>query len=484
MAKKKSSDKKKKDESKLEKYLSFTPRSIWEEIKKKDIEKCYSFSRGYMEFLSKCKTESQAVAYAEKLARKEGFRDISEMKNVSPGDRVFIVNRHKNIMLFRIGKKSLSGGLNIIAAHVDAPRLDLKPSPLAEDTDSQTALFKTHYYGGIKKYQWVNIPLALHGKVVRADGKEIIIDIGEKKDDPVLVIPDLLPHLAAKQNKRTLREGIKGEEMSVIVGSRPIDEENAKNKLKVMVLKVLNDRYSMTEEDFVSAELEVVPAGPARDVGFDGSLIGAYGQDDRICAYTSVMAILDMGKKIPERTAGCILFDREEVGSDGPTGVKSRFLLNAVGEVMDKVDDAYREIELRRALERSYALSADVNGAINPMFKDVHEKQNAAVLGKGITVTKYTGSGGKYNSSEASAEFVAKVRRILNDAKIAWQPAELGKIDEGGGGTVAKFLALHNMDVLDAGPALVSMHSPFEISSKADIYHTYLAYREFFIKME
>ena len=484
MAKKKTSDKKKKEESELEKKLSFTPKSIWEGIKKKDIKKCYSFSRGYKEFLSKCKTEAQAVTYAEKLARKEGFREISEMKDISPGDRVYIKNRHKNLMLFRVGKKALAQGLNIIAAHVDAPRLDLKPSPLAEDADSQTALFKTHYYGGIKKYQWVNIPLALHGKVVRADGKEIDIDIGEKKDDPVIVIPDLLPHLAAKQNRRTLREGIKGEELRVIVGSRPLDDENAKHKLKLMALKVLNDRYGMTEEDFVSAELEVVPAGPARDVGLDSSLVGAYGQDDRICAYTSVMAILDMGKKIPKRTAACILFDREEVGSDGPTGVKSRFLLNAVGEVMDKINAGYREIELRRGLERSFALSADVNGAINPMFKDVHEKQNAAVLGKGITVTKYTGSGGKYNSNEASAGFVAKVRRVLNDAKIPWQPAELGKIDEGGGGTVAKFLALHNMDVLDAGPALVSMHSPFELSSKADIYYTYLAYREFFLKME
>jgi len=475
-----------KDEgSELEKSLSFKPKSIWEKMTKRQLKRCYSFSKKYLDFLSRCKTENQSVEYFERLAVKAGYIGLHERDSLSPGDKVFIKNRDKNIIFFRIGKDPLQVGLNLVAAHVDCPRLDLKPSPLAQDDDSQTALFKTHYYGGIKKYQWVNIPLSLHGKVVKSDGSEIDISIGEKKNDPVMVIADLLPHLSARQRKRTLRAGIKGEELRVIVGSRPMDDAKAKKKIKLMVLKELNERYGMVEEDFISAELELVPAGPARDIGLDRSLVGAYGQDDRICAFTSVRALLDMkDDDLTDRTAVCILFDREEVGSDGPTGVKSRFLLNAVGEVMDKIEKGYREIELRRALERSYALSADVNGAVNPVFKDVHEKQNAAVLGKGIVITKYTGSGGKYNSSEASARFVAKIRQILNDAKIPWQTGELGKVDEGGGGTVAKFLALHNMDVLDAGPALVSMHSPFEISSKADIYYTYLAYGEFLSKLK
>ena len=476
-------NKKKNEESELEKSLSFTPKSIWEGLKKSAVKKCYSFSGRYRDFISRCKTESQCVEYFEGLAKGSGFREISEVDTLGSGDAVYIKNRDKNIIFFRIGKDPVSEGLNIVAAHVDSPRLDLKPSPLAQDDDSHTSLLKTHYYGGIKKYQWVNIPLSLHGTVVKSDGSGVDISIGEKKNDPVMVIGDLLPHLSQKQNRRTLREGIRGEEMRVIIGSRPLDDENAKKKLKLMVLKELNERYGIFEEDLVSADLELVPAGAARDIGLDRSMIGGYGQDDRICAYTSVRGILDMEKK-PERTAVCILFDREEVGSDGPTGVKSRFLMNAVGEVMDRLDNSYREIELRRALERSYALSADVNGAIDPVFKDVHEKQNAAVLGRGIVITKYTGSGGKYSSNEASASYVGRIRKILNDGKIPWQTGELGKVDEGGGGTVAKFLALHNMDVLDAGPALISMHSPFEISSKADIYYSYLAYKAFYEHMK
>ena len=486
--------KEKDDESELEKSLTYTNKSTWEGMSKGNARKCYSFSRGYMDFLTKCKTETQSVEFIEEMARKAGYTDLRDRKTIKAGDLVYIKNRGKNIILFRVGRGPLSGGLNIIAAHVDCPRLDLKPSPLSQDEDSQTALFKTHYYGGIKKYQWVNIPLSLQGRVVKSDGTEVDVRIGEGKGDPVLVVPDLLPHLAARQNKRNLRTGIKGEELRAIAGSRPVEDEKAKKKLKLMVLRELNDRYGIVEEDLVSSDLELVPSGPARDVGLDRSLVGGYGQDDRVCAYASVKAILDMGKEkgkgkkkrneIPERTAACVLFDREEVGSDGPTGVKSRFLLNAVGELMERTEKNYREIELRRALEGSYALSADVNGAINPVFKDVHEKQNAAVLGKGIVITKYTGSGGKYNSSEASPSFVAKIRKILNDEGISWQTGELGKVDEGGGGTVAKYLALHNMDVLDAGTAIVSMHSPFEISSKADVYSSYLAYRAFFGKMK
>jgi len=334
--------KKKNDESELEKTLTYAPKSTWEGMTKKDARKCYSFSKGYMAFLSRCKTEAQCVEFFESLAAKKGFVDISEKENIEPGNMVYIKNRGKNIILFRIGEQPLSTGLNIVAAHVDSPRLDLKPSPLAQDDDSQTALLKTHYYGGIKKYQWVNIPLSLHGKVIKSDGAELDVRIGEGKGDPVMVVPDLLPHLAAQQRKRNLRTGIKGEELRVIVGSRPMEDEKARKKIKLQVLHYLHERYGMVEEDFVSAELELVPSGPARDVGLDRSLVGAYGQDDRVCAYASVMAMLDMGEETPQRTAACILFDREEVGSDGPTGVKSRFLMNAVGEVMDRRQKDYR----------------------------------------------------------------------------------------------------------------------------------------------
>jgi len=352
------------------------------------------------------------------------------------------------------------------------------PQMAPESSESHTALFRTHYYGGIKKYQWVNIPLSLHGRVILANGKVLDIKIGEDPKDPVFVIPDLLPHLYGKrQAKRRLNEGIKGEELNILVGSRILDEKAAKGKIKLWVLNYLNKTYGMVEEDFVSAELEVVPATRSYDVGFDRSLIAGYGQDDRACAYTSMQAIFDIKK--PKMTSMVLLFDKEEVGSEGPSSVKSRFFENAVGELIELSDPDYRDRTLRKALENSQALSSDVNGGMNPLFMDVHEKQNAARLGYGIVITKFTGSRGKVSANDASAEFMGYIRLLLNKNKILWQTAELGKVDEGGGGTVAKFLAEHNMDVIDCGPALLSMHSPLELSSKIDIYSCYEAYKAF-----
>jgi aspartyl aminopeptidase len=392
---------------------------------------------------------------------------------------VYTINRNKSIAVAVLGKRPIEDGLNIIASHIDVPRLDLKQNPLYEDDDTKLALFKTHYYGGIKKYQWVNIPLALHGKVVKGDGSEVDINIGESPDDPVFTITDLLPHLARKkQAKRALAEGIKGEELNILVGSRPVSDKHAKKKVKLWILDYLNKNYGMVEEDFVSAELEIVPAGRARDIGFDRSLVGAYGHDDRICAYTSLRALTDI--KTPSRTGLALMFDKEEIGSEGSTGVKSRFLVNTIGDLIGLRNPGYPESMLRKALENSRALSSDVNAGINPNYKGVHETRNAARLGHGVVITKFTGSGGKYASNDASAEFMGAIRRLLNENKIIWQTAELGKVDEGGGGTVARFLAEHNMDVIDCGPPILSMHSPFEISSKIDIYSTYEAYRAFF----
>jgi len=476
-------EKEKEKEKTLESKLAYNAKFSWEGLSKDKEKKVYALCEEYMHFLSEAKTEREAVVFLKDMLEKAGALPIEKMKAARPGALFYTMNRKKNIAVFKLGKRPLSEGLNLIAAHVDAPRLDLKQNPLYEDGETKLALLRTHYYGGIKKYQWANIPLAIHGCVSLANGKHIDIKIGEAEDDPVFTITDLLPHLAhKKQEARKLSEGLRGEELQILVGSRPMDEKKAKKKVKLWVLDYLNKKYGMVEEDFISSEFELVPADKARDVGFDRALIGAYGQDDRICSFTAIKAIMDM--PTPERAALVLLFDKEETGSDGPTGVKSRFLMNSVGCAMSLYDKNYRDSELRVALERSYALSADVNAGINPLFKDVHEEQNAAKLGYGIIVTKFTGSGGKYSSNDANAEFVGKVRGILNKNKVPWQAAELGKVDEGGGGTVAKFLAEHNMDVLDCGPGLISMHSPFEISSKIDVFHCVEAYTAFMCEMK
>jgi aspartyl aminopeptidase len=470
--------KKKVGKSKLEEKLKLKTQNGWEKLSAAKEKKVFSFCEEYKDFLDTVKTEREAVLTIISMASREGFKPLDKVKTIKPGARVYIQNRNKSIALAIIGTEPIESGLNIIASHIDAPRLDLKQNPLYENSESHTALFRTHYYGGIKKYQWVNIPLALHGKVILSNGKELDIKVGEEPTDPIFVIPDLLPHLyRQRQAKRRLAEGIKGEELNIIVGSRPLEEKGVKNKIKLWVLNYLNKKYGMVEEDFISAEFELVPATDAYDVGFDRSLIAAYGQDDRSCAYTSIRAAFELKK--PKRTSLILLFDKEEIGSEGPSSVKSRFLENVVGDLLALKNPDYKDSQLRKTLQNSQALSSDVNGGINPIFSDVHEKQNAARLSYGLVITKFTGSGGKSGANDASAEFMGYIRRLLNKNNVIWQAAELGKVDEGGGGTVAKFLAEHNMDVIDCGPAILSMHSPFEISSKIDIYSCYEAYSAF-----
>lgn len=443
-------------------------------------EEIFKFSEEYKSFLDIAKTERKFVTEGIKFAESKGFVNALEEKDLVPGDRVYYVNRGKNLVLAIIGKEDIEKGINYVVSHVDSPRLDLKGNPLYEQFD--LAYMKTHYYGGIKKYQWASIPLAMHGVVVLEDGKKVEISIGEKDSDPVFTIPDILPHLAGKvQGDRKMREVIKGEELQIIVGSIPstIEDKEVKDKVKYAILEILNRDYGIVEEDFISAELELVPAGKARDLGFDRSMIGAYGQDDRICGYTSMRALTDI-EGIPEKTAVCFLADKEEIGSTGSTGLTSDFLGFFTGDMIEKVKGNFNEMMLRRTLWNSQALSSDVNAGIDPIFPSVHDSQNAAKIGFGVVVTKYTGAGGKSSTNDADAEYVAKVRGILNAENVCWQIGELGKVDEGGGGTVAKYLAALGIHTIDIGPALLAMHSPFEVSSKLDVYETYRGYKAFY----
>lgn len=439
----------------------------------------FKFCEGYKSFLNEVKTEREFVEFAVKLAEEKGFVDASKLDKMNAGDRVYYINRDKNLILAIIGKEEIEKGVNFVVSHIDTPRLDIKGNPLYEDTD--LALMKTHYYGGIKKYQWASIPLALHGIVILENGEKVKITIGEDENDPVFTIPDILPHLAKHvQGDRKTSEVIKGEELNIICGSIPssVDNKEVKEKIKYAVLEKLNETFSMVEEDFISAELQLVPANKAKDIGFDRGLLGSYGHDDRICAYTSLIAILDM-EGIPEKTSICYMADKEEIGSTGSTGLESRYIEYFMSDIILKTYESYNEIFLKRALWNSKALSSDVNAGINPMFKSVHDDKNAAKLGYGIVLTKYTGSGGKYSSNDADAEFVHEIRKLFNDNKIIWQTGMLGKVDEGGGGTVAKYLAHYGISTVDAGPALLAMHSPFEVASKIDIYESYRAYKAF-----
>lgn len=452
-------------------------RWAWEKLNAEEIER---FAEDYKQFLNRVKTEREAVNYIKNMAEQNGFRNINEIDTLKPGDKVYGAFRNKMIILAIIGTKDITKGVKIIGAHIDVPRLDAKPKPLYED--SGIALFKTHYYGGIKKYQWANLPLALHGVVVLKDGTKKEIVIGEDENDPVFVIPDLLPHLAKKkQGQRQGFDIILGEELHVIVGNRPVEkkeDKEVKNRVKEFVLRILKEKYGIEESDLVSADLEFVPALKARDTGFDRSMIAAYGQDDRICAYATLRAILDVSN--PEETVIALFVDREEIGSDGDTGMKSRFFELFLSSLIEKVKGETNEKYLFETLINSRAISADVNAAVNPLYKDVHDTQNAGYLGKGVILTKYTGSGGKYGASEAHAEYIAWIRNILDKRGIPWQVGLLGKVDEGGGGTIAKFLAERGIQVVDMGPGLISTHSPYEISSKADLYSTYLAYKAFY----
>ncbi len=454
--------------------LIFQRKSIWETADKKTLKKIQEFSEGYIDFLNVSKTERLAVEEAIKIAKDAGFRPISTYKKLKEGDRVYSVNREKNLFLAIIGKEPTVEGINAVGAHIDSPRLDLKPNPLYESDGM--ALLKTHYYGGIKKYQWTTIPLSIHGVVVRKDGTKLNVSIGEQEGEPVFCVTDLLPHLAKDQASKPLREAITGEELNILVGGIPFDDEKVKEKVKLNVLDILNKKYGMTERDFLSAELEVVPAFKAKSVGFDSAFVGGYGQDDRVCAYTALKAICEVG--LCKKTAVCVLADKEEVGSMGNTGMESRAFEFFLAEIMN-LRGEYDELALKRALSNSKMLSADVDAGYDPTYASAMEKNNSCYLGEGVCVAKYSGHGGKSGGNDASAEFVGEVRKIFDENDIAWQMGELGKVDQGGGGTIAYYLADQGLDVIDCGVAVLSMHAPFEITSKADIYMAYRAYNVF-----
>ena len=451
--------------------------NAWKKYDEKEMSEVFAFSEGYKKFISDCKTERECVDEAIRMAKGHGYRDLDEVirnkETLKAGDKVYANNMGKTIALFMIGEEAMENGMNILGAHVDSPRLDLKQNPLYEDHD--LAMLDTHYYGGIKKYQWVTLPLALHGVVVRKDGTSVTVNIGEDESDPVVGISDLLVHLSADQMSKTASKVIEGEDLNVTVGSIPL-KDTEKEAVKANILKLLKDKYDIVEDDFVSAEIEVVPAGKARDYGLDRSMVMGYGHDDRICAYTSLMALLEMPSV--KRTAVCLLVDKEEVGSIGATGMQSKFFENTVAEVMDRMGE-YNDLALRRALKNSKMLSSDVSAAFDPNYASVMEPKNSAYFGQGIVFNKYTGSRGKGGCNDANAEYIAELRNIMEKENVAYQTAELGKVDQGGGGTIAYILAQYDMEVIDCGIALHNMHASWEIASKADIYEATKGYIAF-----
>lgn len=459
-----------KDAEKLSKELLFSYKHVAKEDKK-EFKKSDEFSTAYKEFLNKAKTERECVALAKEMLIKAGYKEFDITKKYKAGDKVYKINRGKAIMAATFGSKDLNEGIRINAAHIDSPRLDLKPNPLYEK--NELAFFKTHYYGGIRKYQWVTIPLAMHGVVVKKDGTKVEINIGEAQDDPVFMISDLLPHLGMKQGERKLAEGINGEELNIIVASLPLDDTDIKDAVKLHAMKLLNDRYGITERDFARAEIEFVPALKARDMGFDRSLIAAYGQDDRICAYPALIAEIETKK--PEYTTLTVLADKEEIGSVGNTGLHSNFVYDFISMLATN-----KKADVRVLCENSACLSSDVNAAYDPTFDSVFEANNSCYLNHGCVLTKYTGARGKYSSSDASAEFMAKVIDIMDKAGVHWQIGELGAVDVGGGGTVAQFVAMLNIDVVDLGIPVLAMHAPCEVASKIDLYNAYKAFKAFY----
>ena len=454
---------------KLEEKLCFKPKHIAKDHPK-EIEKAIEFAEGYKTFLDHSKIERECVQYSVAMAEKEGYKPFGRGIKGKSGDKFYYVNRGKNLFLVTLGKKPLNEGIHFNIAHIDSPRIDLKPNPLYET--EELAYFKTHYYGGIKKYQWATIPLALHGRIMTADGKAIDRDFGEKEGDPVLVITDLLPHLGRSQGERKLSEGIKGEELNVLLGSLPVEDTEVKEAFKLKILSILHDQYGITEKDFMRSELTLVPAQKAVDVGLDSSMVGAYGQDDKVCAYTALMAELE--SKNPEYTSLTALVDKEEIGSTGNTGMESDALLHFIEDLAECEGERVRDI-----LRNSLCLSSDVNAAYDPTFSDVYEKQNSSFFNHGPVLTKYTGVRGKGGSNDASAETMQKVIGYMEEAGVPWQIGELGKVDEGGGGTIAMFMGNMDVDTVDLGVAVLSMHAPFELTAKLDVYYTYKAFLAF-----
>lgn len=456
--------------------LCYENENAYMKMSDKEKEEMISLCDEYRVFLDKGKTERECVNEAVKMAENDGFVNLDTVDSLKPGDKIYKINRSKNIFMAVIGMEDIRNGINIAGAHIDSPRLDLKQNPLYESTEM--ALLKTHYYGGIKKYQWPTIPLALHGVVYNKNGEMLNISIGEDENDPVFVITDLLPHLAKDQMSKKMTEGIEGESLNVLIGGMPIPAENVKEKVKFAVLKLLNARYGIDEKSFQSAEIEVVPAQKARNVGLDESFIGAYGQDDRVCAYTTLRGILSVQN--PKNTAVAILVDKEEIGSTGNTGAQSAFMMMAIAEVIEKLNGNCSLTDLNKTISASACLSSDVSSAVDPNYLSVTESNNASFAGHGVVMMKYTGSRGKYDSSDANAEFVYEIGKIMDDDGVIWQTGELGKVDQGGGGTIAQYVANLNMNVIDCGVPVLSMHSPFEVVAKSDVYMAYRAYKAFY----
>ena len=469
MAESKSAGQKLKDE------LLVNDKNGWEGMSATEKKNIFKFCDGYIDFLNVAKTEREAVKEAEAQAIKAGFKPLAKCKSLKAGDKVYSINRDKNILLAVIGTEDMEKGLNVVGAHIDSPRLDLKPNPLYED--SSFAYLKTHYYGGIKKYQWVTIPLAIHGVVALKDGSVVEVKVGDESDDLTFVITDLLPHMARRQMEKKLSEGIDGEDLNLLIGSIPFDDEKISEKVKLNIMQILNEKYGIVEKDFLSAEIEIVPAFNAKSLGFDRSMVAGYGQDDRVCAYTSLKAILET--EAPKKTAICLLVDKEEIGSIGNTGMEARAFETFVGELLRLTKQDTDLNVMNRMFANSRMLSADVDGAFDPIYASVAEKRNASYFGFGVGINKYTGARGKSGANDANAEFVAELRKLFDSNKVRFQISELGKVDEGGGGTIAYILANKGMDVIDCGTPVLSMHSPYEVTSKFDVYMSYKAYKVF-----
>lgn len=459
----------------LKEKLFNLKKSGWEKLSDEELSEIFKFADEYMYYLNSSKTEKEIVQNSKEILLKNGFVDVEEKENLQPGDKVFYVNHGRSLYVAVIGEEPLTNGMRVVAAHGDSPRIDLKQNPFYED--GELAMLKTHYYGGIKKYQWTNIPLSMHGTVVKPNGEKVEICIGEREEDPIFTISDLLPHLAGEQMERKLKDGVQGEELNILMGSIPYDDDTVSERVKLNVLNLLNEKYGVTEVDFVSSEIEFVPAFKAKSLGLDYSMVGAYGQDDKVCCYTALRGILNV--EHPRKTAVCILTDKEEVGFNGVTGMCTMIFETFIHELLDKKGENSPSA-LQKVFSKSKAISADVDAGYDPNYPSAFEKNNTSFMGKGLTVVKYTGARGKSGASEAPCELVAELRKIYENAGVRYQACELGKVDKGGGGTIALTLANRGMEVVDSGVPVVGMHSPYEITSKYDVYAAYKGYEAFY----